>query len=83
LRITDKVDISKELLSVTCNCGYSFCFKCHDYELGDHSPARCEWIEEWQSKQKTENENVIWLLQNTKKCPKCKSPIEKTVDVCI
>eukprot|EP01088_Endostelium_zonatum_P004774 TRINITY_DN1610_c0_g2_i1.p1 TRINITY_DN1610_c0_g2~~TRINITY_DN1610_c0_g2_i1.p1 ORF type:complete len:746 (+),score=152.67 TRINITY_DN1610_c0_g2_i1:80-2317(+) len=62
---------------IDCACGISFCFRCHDYDLGDHSPARCDYIEIWNAKQKSENENLEWLLKNTKKCPKCKTNIEK------
>jgi len=65
-------------IAVECNCGFRWCFNCSDYEMGDHSPvANCELIEQWKQKQQSENENVVWLMENTKKCPNCKSPIEK------
>jgi len=63
--------------AVTCSCGFSFCFRCADYEIGDHNPASCESLEKWLQKASDESENVNWLIANTKKCPKCRSPIEK------
>lgn len=62
---------------VTCSCGFTFCFKCADFLIGDHSPVSCHNLEKWLQKASDESENVNWLLANTKKCPKCRSPIEK------
>lgn len=62
---------------VTCNCGFSFCFRCADSEIGDHNPVPCEQLEKWLRKANDESENVKWMIANTKKCPKCRSPIEK------
>jgi len=45
--------------------------------IGDHKPASCQEVELWLQKASDESENVNWLLANTKKCPKCRSPIEK------
>eukprot|EP01114_Cavostelium_apophysatum_P018563 TRINITY_DN576_c0_g1_i1.p1 TRINITY_DN576_c0_g1~~TRINITY_DN576_c0_g1_i1.p1 ORF type:complete len:511 (+),score=127.36 TRINITY_DN576_c0_g1_i1:176-1708(+) len=63
--------------AVTCQCGFSFCFRCADADIGDHNPVSCEHLERWLQKASDESENVKWLLANTKKCPKCRSPIEK------
>jgi ariadne-1 len=63
--------------AVVCACGFTFCFKCADYEIGDHSPVSCTHLEKWLQKASDESENVNWMLANTKKCPKCRSPIEK------
>jgi ariadne-1 len=63
--------------AVTCSCGFSFCFKCADSEIGDHMPATCENVEMWMKKATDESENVKWLIANTKKCPNCRKPIEK------
>lgn len=52
-------------------------FRCADYERGDHVPVTCEYLEKWEDKNASESENVQWLIANTKKCPKCRSPIEK------
>lgn len=62
---------------IQCVCGFRFCFQCSDTEVGDHAPAPCEQVRKWKKKANEESENVKWMLQNTKKCPKCRSPIEK------
>lgn len=71
------VEQSNRRAPVTCKCGFTFCFRCADYEIGDHSPVRCELLEKWLQKATDESENVKWMIANTKKCPKCRSPIEK------
>jgi len=63
--------------SVLCNCGFKFCFKCADYDVGDHVPSTCDMVEKWLRKASDESENVQWILANTKKCPQCRKPIEK------
>jgi ariadne-1 len=63
--------------AVQCGCGFRFCFKCCDYEIGDHMPADCDSVEAWRQKAADESENVTWMIANTKKCPQCRSPIEK------
>jgi ariadne-1 len=40
-------------------------------------PADCETVDLWQQKAADESENVTWMIANTKKCPQCRSPIEK------
>jgi ariadne-1 len=40
-------------------------------------PCPCPQVEEWLQKASDESENVTWMLANTKKCPECRSPIEK------
>lgn len=62
---------------VTCSCGFVFCFRCADSDVGDHNPVTCEHLEKWFQKASDESENVKWVIANTKKCPKCRSPIEK------
>jgi len=62
---------------VACKCGFSFCFTCCDYAVGDHVPATCDQVERWLQKASDESENVTWMMANTKKCPHCRSPIEK------
>jgi len=63
--------------AVCCKCGFRFCFSCCDYEVGDHMPSPCDQLEKWLQKASDESENVTWMLANTKKCPECRSPIEK------
>uniref|UniRef100_A0A6B2L222 RBR-type E3 ubiquitin transferase n=1 Tax=Arcella intermedia TaxID=1963864 RepID=A0A6B2L222_9EUKA len=62
---------------VVCDCGFAWCFMCSDYEIGDHTPATCQDVESWKRKATDESENVKWMIANTKKCPACKSSIEK------
>jgi len=62
---------------VACGCGFVFCFNCDDFEIGDHTPVSCDHLEKWMQKASDESENVKWLIANTKRCPKCRSPIEK------
>lgn len=72
-----KSENSRPKKSASCLCGYQFCFNCADSDIGAHTPAPCDQVEKWKQKSKDESENVKWMLQNTKKCPKCRSPIEK------
>jgi len=62
---------------VTCGCGFIFCFKCSDFDVGDHIPATCEQIETWLKKANEDEENLMWFKANAKKCPNCKKNIEK------
>eukprot|EP01118_Nematostelium_gracile_P013300 TRINITY_DN4_c0_g1_i2.p1 TRINITY_DN4_c0_g1~~TRINITY_DN4_c0_g1_i2.p1 ORF type:complete len:540 (-),score=136.34 TRINITY_DN4_c0_g1_i2:83-1480(-) len=62
---------------VHCSCGNTYCFRCSDSNIGDHTPVPCEPLEKWLQKASDESENVKWMIANTKKCPKCRSPIEK------
>lgn len=60
---------------VTClYCEQSFCFKCLNE---GHKPCTCEMVSVWDSKNKSESENIKWLQVNTKKCPACHKHIEK------
>eukprot|EP01130_Rhizamoeba_saxonica_P004309 TRINITY_DN1762_c0_g1_i4.p1 TRINITY_DN1762_c0_g1~~TRINITY_DN1762_c0_g1_i4.p1 ORF type:complete len:451 (-),score=64.79 TRINITY_DN1762_c0_g1_i4:231-1583(-) len=65
------------LTPVECLCEFRFCFVCNDYEIGDHAPAGCDDMELWLQKESDESENLTWMQANTKRCPKCKSHIEK------
>jgi ariadne-1 len=42
-----------------------------------HAPIDCKTLEKWQEKNKGEEENIKWVLINTKKCPGCQQRIEK------
>lgn len=59
---------------VTCPCSTIFCFSCGKEA---HKPCSCKMIERWEEKNSSESENLVWLIANTKKCPKCKKTIEK------
>lgn len=61
-------------VDITCKCGYVFCFSCGDES---HLPCTCSLIKKWKIKSSSESENVLWIVANTKSCPKCEKPIEK------
>lgn len=63
--------------AVACKCNFQFCFSCCDHDIGDHMPCPCAQVELWREKAAVESENVSWMIANTKKCPECRSPIEK------
>uniref|UniRef100_A0A1J3EQQ1 RBR-type E3 ubiquitin transferase n=2 Tax=Noccaea caerulescens TaxID=107243 RepID=A0A1J3EQQ1_NOCCA len=59
---------------VTCLCLHTFCWKCTE---DAHSPVDCDTVAQWILKNSAESENTMWILANSKACPKCKRPIEK------
>ncbi len=59
---------------VKCKCGTMFCFSCGNEP---HTPVTCDMLAKWLKKNASEGENYLWLLANTKPCPKCKADIEK------
>ena len=59
---------------IRCRCGYQFCYECGS-DL--HVPALCEHIREWNKRLGDESLTGLWIIANTKVCPKCSSPIEK------
>ena len=62
-------------VDVQCACGFSFCWRCKE---DAHRPVPCATVNKWLIKNSAESENLSWILANTKPCPKCKRPIEKT-----
>ena len=42
-----------------------------------HIPIDCETLEKWLEKIDTEDASSVWVARNTKKCPKCSSPVIK------
>jgi len=60
---------------IPCTCGTTFCFTCSNLY---HYPASCDVINFWNTKCDKDSENALWLMQNTKNCPKCKISIEKS-----
>lgn len=66
-------NIAKE---IKCQCGFVFCFSCLEES---HIPCDCEMTKQWLefTKDKGSGEDFIWIRDNTKKCPKCSTPIEK------
>ncbi|KAI6193458.1 RBR-type E3 ubiquitin transferase [Aphelenchoides besseyi] len=61
-------------LIINCRCGDRFCFDCQSI---DHSPATCAMITQWRTFEQDGYACYDWLLKNTKKCPGCKTNIEK------
>jgi ariadne-1 len=60
--------------TVRCQCGMPFCFRCGEEA---HAPASCEQLMSWHEKCHNESETANWILAHTKKCPACKTRIEK------
>eukprot|EP00494_Astrolonche_serrata_P027332 UN27595 len=59
---------------IQCKCGHLWCFGCN---FESHNPASCDHAQKWEEKNSSDSENVNWIMANTKKCPKCKTNIEK------
>jgi len=59
---------------ITCECKHQFCWRCKNTA---HNPCSCENMETWTQKYNDEGETVKWITVNAKKCPRCKTPIEK------
>lgn len=59
---------------ITCECKHQFCWRCKNKA---HNPCSCEDMKNWEQKYNDEGETVKWITVNAKKCPKCKTPIEK------
>lgn len=61
---------------VQCSaCLEAFCWSCG---AEAHRPLPCATVAAWLLKTSAESENLNWILANTKPCPKCRRPIEKT-----
>ncbi|EGT51786.1 hypothetical protein CAEBREN_02681 [Caenorhabditis brenneri] len=65
--------LNPSIRHVKCNCGYSFCFSCGN---DSHEPISCRYLDKWLLKG-PEDQSSVWILTNTKKCPRCNAPIEK------
>lgn len=68
--------INKE---INCKCGYSWCFTCGEES---HKPISCELFNKWnqvlsENDKNEKNKREMWDRSNTKRCPSCKSGIEK------
>lgn len=59
---------------ITCECKHQFCWRCKNKA---HNPCSCEDMGAWEQKYNDEGETVKWITVNAKKCPRCKTPIEK------
>jgi len=60
---------------VKCSCKKEFCPSCRE---DVHRPCPCDIAFKWIEKNNSESENLHWIIAKTKRCPKCRAPIEKT-----
>ncbi|KAL1542324.1 RBR-type E3 ubiquitin transferase [Salvia divinorum] len=60
---------------VVCVCSHTFCFLC---AAESHRPVSCKVAAEWLEKNKSEAKSAAWIVSNTKPCPSCHRPIQKT-----
>lgn len=73
--LTQRLCVSrKELGDIECKCGHVYCIKCLN---PGHRPSPCDIAGIWLVKATSEAENMQWIMARTKKCPKCRVPIEK------
>ncbi|XP_047321608.1 probable E3 ubiquitin-protein ligase ARI8 [Impatiens glandulifera] len=68
--------IGSESYDVTCLCSHRFCWNCTEES---HPSVDCSTVANWFSNVNYYFNSVNWITQNTKPCPKCKVPIEKSV----
>jgi len=60
-----------------CPCGMVFCWSKECASVA-HCPASCDEHRRWQEKTGSADfQSQKWILENTKKCIKCKSPVSK------
>lgn len=62
---------------VNCDCKYSYCWKCGDR---NHFPLQCSLIQKWKESCNDKDGKLAeqWIIANTKKCPSCHTPIQKS-----
>ncbi|OAF67666.1 hypothetical protein A3Q56_04604 [Intoshia linei] len=63
-----------KIFTIKCNCAGEYCFNC---KQDNHEPLSCDLIEKWNKIVKSDLQSSLWIDSNTKKCPNCKSSIEK------
>jgi len=59
---------------VQCDCGQAFCPEC---SRPNHYTVPCVLIEEWQAQSFQDEVKINFVIIMTKKCPNCKTDIEK------
>ncbi|KAL4463271.1 hypothetical protein ABPG74_007272 [Tetrahymena malaccensis] len=70
---------AKQQYNLNCDCLKKFsCQSCQDEA---HLPLTCQQKQKWDRMIQSEDQNITknlqYLIQNTKACPSCKSPVEK------
>ncbi|KAJ4835265.1 hypothetical protein Tsubulata_019656 [Turnera subulata] len=68
-------DLGEEGFDAFCHCKYGFCWNCSE---DSHWPVDCRTVARWAEKNSREAENTNWILANTKLCPNCKCPVERS-----
>merc|ERR1711879_739458 len=67
--------MTREIVCPNVECKMKrWCWSC---KLIGHLPSSCKDASQWLTKYNDEAETVKWVTANTKKCPKCNTPIEK------
>lgn len=76
-------------LATICDNGHAFCLSCFQQA---HSPCSCADMQKWLQQVREETKdaegkaegvsgddlaNALWVAANTKRCPRCSTPIEK------
>eukprot|EP00253_Pinus_taeda_P013927 PITA_13927 len=68
--------VSNVSQEVVCNCSYKFCWNCLEES---YRPIDCGTVKKWVDQIKDGDAlSMYWIRSNSKPCPKCKRPIEKS-----
>lgn len=59
---------------VVCLCGHTFCWSC---KLESHRPLTCKDASVWFSSTLDTLKSNAWLVQNTKRCPRCNTHVQR------
>lgn len=70
-------DESSLEFGVVCFCGHTFCWSC---KLESHRPVTCKNASLWFSPILDTLKSNAWLVENTKRCPHCNTPVQRSDD---
>ncbi|MED6226087.1 hypothetical protein PIB30_100073 [Stylosanthes scabra] len=67
---------NNKCVEASCSNEHRFCWGCSEEA---HRPVSCETAAEWIKKNQEagDSQSLLWISAYTKKCPRCKKPIEK------
>lgn len=68
------VAYSSRKSTVECRCGQLFCFSC---KQAPHAPCTCDEAKQWAVRDKQDNLDLLYIINNTKPCPYCRVPTKK------